>query len=68
MEKLHVDKDLCIGCGACPANAEEVFELDDNDGLAVVKEDFKDLELTEELIGKIRLAIASCPTDAIKEK
>jgi ferredoxin len=68
MEKLHVVKDLCIGCGACIANAEDVFDLDDNDGLAFVKEDFKNIKLTEELVEQIKVAIASCPTDAIKEK
>jgi ferredoxin len=41
--KLKVDKDLCIGCGACQAVCPEVFEIED-DGLATtivdeIKED-----------------------------
>ena len=28
MEKIIVDKDICIGCGFCAANCEEVFKLD----------------------------------------
>ena len=31
--KLEVDKDICIGCGACQAIAPDVFEIND-DGLA----------------------------------
>ena len=31
--KFKVNKDLCIGCGACQAICDEVFRIDD-DGLA----------------------------------
>ena len=31
--KANVDKDTCIGCGACPSICPEVFSMDD-DGLA----------------------------------
>ncbi|WP_297135105.1 ferredoxin [Terrisporobacter sp.] len=27
--KAKVDRDICIGCGACESNCPEVFELDD---------------------------------------
>ena len=30
--KAFVDRDLCIGCGACTSIAQEVFELD-NEGI-----------------------------------
>ena len=56
----HVEKDACIGCGACPSICPEVFEMDE-DGLAIalqeqVPEDQE--ELAEE-------AAESCPTEAI---
>ena len=34
--KVKVNKDLCIGCGACQALVPDVFEIGD-DGLAEVK-------------------------------
>ena len=60
--KLKVNKDLCIGCGACQAVAPEVFEIDD-DGLAAtiveeIPEDIKDDAID---------AKEGCPTDAIEE-
>ena len=39
--KLKVNKDLCIGCGACQAVCPEVFEIED-DGLATVISDIND--------------------------
>ena len=60
--KLKVNKDLCIGCGACQAVAYEVFEIED-DGLATAKID----EIPEELIEDAVDAKEGCPTDAIEE-
>ena len=34
--KVKVNQDACIGCGACTAIAEEVFELND-EGLSHAK-------------------------------
>ena len=34
--KVKVNKDACIGCGACAQICDEVFELND-DGLSEVK-------------------------------
>ena len=44
--KVKVNKDACIGCGACAAICPDVFEIDD-DGLSkakveTVKEENKD--------------------------
>ena len=33
--EVKVNKDACIGCGACQAVCPEVFELDDDDLKAV---------------------------------
>ena len=60
--KVIVDKDLCIGCGACQAICPEVFEI--NDGLSEVVKDEIDSKHEEEVIE----AIESCPTEAIKRK
>ena len=59
--KIEVNKDLCIGCGACTTIANEVFELDD-DGLAkVIKNQIEDSEKEDVLD-----ASESCPTEAIE--
>ncbi len=34
--EIKIDRDACIGCGACVASCEELFELDD-DGKAKAK-------------------------------
>jgi len=61
--KVFVNRDACIGCGACAAICEDVFELDD-EGLSVAKvEDVK-----EDMEQEVRDAIDSCPTGAIEEK
>lgn len=59
--KVKVDKDLCIGCGACQAICSDVFEIED--GLSSVLVD----EVQEEYQDDAREAIESCPTEAIKE-
>lgn len=59
--KVKVNKDLCIGCGACNAIADEVFTFGD-DNLAEVKADAK----IEENQGQIQDAHDSCPTGAIE--
>ncbi|MEA4901181.1 ferredoxin [Desulfitobacterium sp.] len=55
-----VDKDTCIGCGACPSICPEVFKMED-DGLAVayVKPVPSDIEASAQE------AADSCPVDAI---
>ena len=60
---LKVNKDLCIGCGACQAVCPEVFEIED-DGLATVIVE----EIPEELNEDALDAKEGCPTDAIEEK
>ena len=60
--KVKVNKDLCIGCGACQALVPEVFEIED-DGLACTKVD----EVKEELQEETQDAIDNCPTSAISD-
>jgi ferredoxin len=56
--KVEVDRDACIGDGACCNDAPETFEMDDEDK-AVVKPDSSDSRDT------ILEAAQNCPTDAI---
>jgi len=60
--KLKVDKDICIGCGACAAICPDVFEIED-DGLATSIID----EVTDEVMDDAIDAKEGCPVDAIKE-
>jgi len=53
---IKVDKDTCIGCGACVAICDEVFEMG-KDGKARVKQQ-KNLPCVDE-------AIQACPVGAI---
>ena len=61
--KFKVDKDACIGCGACQAICEDVFEISD-EGYAIAKDvEIKDEETKENAIS----AMEGCPTSAISE-
>ena len=60
--KVMVNKDECIGCGACMGIAEDVFEMDDN-GLSQVKVD----TVPEDKVEDVKEAVSSCPTSAIQE-
>lgn len=62
MKKVKVLKDVCIGCGACQAICEEVYQIGD-DGLAEVIVD----EVSEEVEEDAKDALENCPTSAIVE-
>lgn len=59
MEKVFVDHDKCVGCGACVAIAPDTFEFND-DGLSSVK----DPKVTDEA----KEAMETCPYSAISIK
>lgn len=63
MKKIIVDKNKCIGCGACEGFEPDVFELND-EGLAdTIKSNYDELEdSTKENVDD---AINNCPTSAI---
>lgn len=58
--KVKVNKEACIGCGACAAICPDVFEIDD-EGLSTAKTE----EVSEELQEDATEAVESCPTAAI---
>ncbi len=57
MAKIIVDKNLCIGCGACTGIASETFTIGD-DGLAEV--------INNEITDEAKTAVECCPVGAIK--
>ena len=57
MEKVKVDADRCIRCGACIATAPESFDYGDDGESKVINEN-----VTEE----VRQAIDMCPVSAIE--
>ena len=65
--KAKVNKDLCIGCGACAAIVPDVFQIGD-DGLAEVITDneVKETEVNKDLIDEVKDAAEGCPTSAIE--
>ena len=60
--KLKVNKDICIGCGACQAVCPDAFEIDD-DGLAKVILDEIPSDLQDDAID----AKEGCPVSAIED-
>lgn len=61
--KVKVNKEACIGCGACAAICDKIFKINDEGlSIAVVNEVPKEEEQAA------RDAIDSCPTGAIVEE
>ena len=60
--KVKVNKEACIGCGACIAICEDVFEMNE-EGISTVKKE----EVPNDLEEQVKDAIESCPTGAIEE-
>lgn len=59
--KLRVNKDVCIGCGACQAICPEVFQIDE-DGLAIAKAEPNEKNIEDAMDAK-----EGCPVSAIEE-
>ena len=59
---LKVNKDKCIGCGACVGTCNDIFDFGD-DGLAEVKN-----QPNEENKNLATEALENCPTNAIEEE
>ena len=62
MAKLTLDKETCIGCGACMAVASELFEMDYDEGKAkLLKTELDDADLQ-----KAKDSVETCPVQCIK--
>ena len=61
--KVKVSEDLCIGCGACAAICDEVFEIND-EGISKVISD----NISDDIEDDVKEAIESCPTGASEEE
>lgn len=59
---FKINKEKCIGCGACVGTCDEVFDFD-NDNLANVKK-----QPTDENMELALEALENCPTDAIEKE
>ena len=60
--KIKVNQEACIGCGACLAIAEDLFEMND-DGLSQAKVDNVPADKVDAAVE----AVESCPTGAIEK-
>jgi|HubBroStandDraft_1064217.scaffolds.fasta_scaffold164108_2 ferredoxin len=58
--KIVVDYDRCESNGVCMTIVPEVFEVRDDDFMYVLEE-----RPPEKLLGRVRQAVNSCPTQAI---
>ena len=59
--KVIVDKDTCTGCGLCVDECPDVFEMDEDEGVAVVKV----TEVPSDLEECAKDAADGCPVEAI---
>lgn len=60
MSGVQVDRERCVGSGVCESLAPEVFEIDDDGVLQVLREDPAADQLDE-----VRDAVQSCPARAL---
>ena len=59
--KVSVNKDVCLGCGACVSTCGEVFDYNEDQSFAIVKTP----EVPEDQKSSVEDAKAGCPTGAI---
>ncbi|MFF7594493.1 ferredoxin [Streptomyces mirabilis] len=59
--KITIEQDKCVAAGQCVANAPDVFDQRDEDGVAVLLS----AEPPAELADDVRYAAAVCPALAI---
>jgi ferredoxin len=59
--KVSVDFAKCTGLGICESMAPNIFEVDDDGKLLLLKDDITDDELQS-----VEEAVAGCPTEALR--
>lgn len=62
MLKVELEEDVCISAGQCVFTAPDVFDQRDEDGVAVILEEYPSSEHEE----SARSAAALCPAAAIR--
>jgi len=72
MAKARVDKDSCIGCGACWALVPNFFEQNADDGKSQIVEQYRVGgdptvgEIPSEMLDDVKSAAEGCPVGAIR--
>ncbi len=72
MAKVRIDKDTCIGCGACWALVPSFFEQNPDDGKSQVVEQYRVGgdptvgEVPDDVLDDVKSAAEGCPVEAIK--
>ena len=61
--KVCVNRDSCIGCGACQSIEPSVFELDDEGISTVICKDLSKVNMDN-----VNDAVEGCPTGAITKE
>jgi ferredoxin len=59
--RVVVDMDRCTGLGLCESLAPDLFEIQDDGSLLVLREQLEPGEL-----GQVEEAVRSCPTEALR--
>jgi ferredoxin len=59
--KVVVDFNKCTGLGICESMAPDLFEVNDDGELVLLKDDITDVELLS-----VEEAVAGCPTQALR--
>jgi ferredoxin len=71
MYKINLDKEACIGCGACAASYPKRFELDSAKGKSKLKgsvskkDDVEEVAIEDKEFEKVKEVAKSCPVNAI---
>ena len=60
--KVVVNRDNCIGCGACESICPEAFQIDDEGISTVVCKNFNEIDQDA-----LNDAVEGCPTQAIEK-
>ena len=61
-----VDEEACIACGACAAEAPDVYgEKEDGIAYSLLDDNAGTTEIDDGLIDDVEAAIDGCPTEAI---
>ena len=64
--KVCVNKDVCIGCGACTAIASGVFEMGDDGLVETIENKDSKMEISEDVKDDVLDAADGCPVGAIQ--